>query len=168
MNLTLLFIFPLILVALIIYFENFFFKNKDTHQELIDDNNWDLIDEYTLLIKKGMDKNEAIGRLLENDNINKSFSKHELDMIIVSDIGDSKIADLNKDFDWELPPTSPEAERLINKYTLKVKNGDYSVTSLHDAVDELYTHEEVQKYFGRDDLLYIVDERSGFVIDAKK
>ena len=139
---------------------------KDTIEELNDAD--ELIDKYTLLIKEGMDKNEAIEKLLQFEIIAKQYSKHELDFFIVSDIGDSKIADLNKDFDWELPPTSPEAERLINKYTLKVKNGDYSVTSLHDAVDELYSHEEIQKYYNKDDLFYIVDERSGFVIDVKK
>ena len=84
-------------------------------------------------------------------------------MFIVSDIGDRKIADLNKDFDLELPPTSEEALRLIRECVFKVKNGDHSHTTLHNAVDELYAHEEIQKYYGKDDLLYIVDGDAGMV-----
>ena len=139
---------------------------KDTIEELNDAD--ELIDKYTLLVKEGMDKNEAIEKLLQFEIIAKQYSKHELDFFIVSDIGDSKIADLNKDFDLELPPTSEEALRLIRECALKVKNGDHSKAFLHNAIDELYSHEEIQKYYNKDDLFYIVDERSGFVIDAKK
>ena len=74
-----------------------------------------------------------------------------------------EIADLNKDFDWELPPTSEEALRLIRECTMKVKNGDHSKASLHNAIDELYSHEEIQKYYNKDDLFYIVDGNAGLV-----
>tara|TARA_B100000787_G_C15979071_1_gene200753 strand:+ start:75 stop:512 length:438 start_codon:yes stop_codon:yes gene_type:complete len=134
---------------------------KDTIEELNDAE--ELIDKYTLLVKEGMDKNEAIEKLLQFEIIAKQYSKHELDFFIVSDIGDSKIADLNKDFDWELPPTSEEALRLIRECTLKVRNGDHSHTTLHNAVDELYSHEEIQKYYNKDDLFYIVDGNAGLV-----
>ena len=134
---------------------------KDTIEELNDAD--ELIDKYTFLVKEGMDKNEAIEKLLQFEIIAKQYTKHELDMFIVSDIGDSKIADLNKDFDWELPPTSEEALRLIRECTLKVRNGDHSHTTLHNAVDELYSHEEIQKYYNKDDLFYIVDENAGLV-----
>ena len=134
---------------------------KDTIEELNDAD--ELIDKYTLLVKEGMDKNEAIEKLLQFEIIAKQYSKHELDFFIVSDIGDSKIADLNKDFDWELPPTSEEALRLIRECTLKVKNGDHSHATLHNAIDELYRHEEIQKYYNKDDLFYIVDGNAGMV-----
>ena len=134
---------------------------KDTIEELNDAD--ELIDKYTLLVKEGMDKNEAIEKLLQFEIIAKQYSKHELDFFIVSDIGDSKIADLNKDFDWELPPTSEEALRLIRECTLKVKNGDHSKASLHNAIDELYSHEEIQKYYNKDDLFYIVDGNAELV-----
>ena len=134
---------------------------KDTIEQLNDVDK--IIDKYTLLVKEGMDKNEAIEKLLQFEIIAKQYSKHELDMFIVSDIGDSKIADLNKDFDWELPPTSEKALRLIRECVFKVKNGDHSHATLHNAVEELYTHEEIQKYYGKDDLLYIVDGDAGMV-----
>ena len=134
---------------------------KDAIEELNDAD--ELIDKYTLLVKKGMDKNEAIEKLLQFEIIAKQYSKHELDFFIVYDIGDSKIADLNKDFDWELPPTSEEALRLIRECTLKVKNGDHSHATLHNAVDELYSHEEIQKYYNKDDLFYIVDGNAGLI-----
>ena len=134
---------------------------KDTIEELNDAE--ELIDKYTILVKEGMDKNEAIEKLLQFEIIAKQYTKHELDMFIVSDIDDSKIADLNKDFDWELPPTSEEALRLIRECTLKVKNGDHSKASLHNAIDELYSHEEIQKYYNKDDLFYIVDGNAGLV-----
>tara|TARA_B100001094_G_scaffold280191_1_gene290845 strand:- start:377 stop:877 length:501 start_codon:yes stop_codon:yes gene_type:complete len=134
---------------------------KDAIEELNDAE--ELIDKYTLLVKEGMDKNEAIEKLLQFEIVAKQYSKHELDFFIVYDIGDSKIADLNKDFDWELPPTSEEALRLIRECTLKVKNGDHSKASLHNAIDELYSHEEIQKYYNKDDLFYIVDGNAGLV-----
>ena len=134
---------------------------KETIEELNDAEQ--LIDKYTLLVKEGMDKNEAIEKLLQFEIIAKQYSKHELDFFIVSDIGDSKIADLNKDFDWELPPTSEEALRLIRECTLKVKNGDHSHATLHNAVDELYSHEEIQKYYNKDDLFYIIDGNAGLI-----
>jgi len=134
---------------------------KDTIEDLNDAD--ELIEKYTFLVKEGMDKNEAIKKLLQFEIIDKQYTKHELDMFIVSDIDDSKIADLNKDFDWELPPTSEEALRLIKECVFKVKNGDHSHATLHNAVDELYTHEEIQKYYVKDDLLYIVDGDAGMV-----
>ena len=134
---------------------------KDTIEDLNDAD--ELIEKYTFLVKEGMDKNEAIKKLLQFEIIDKQYTKHELDMFIVSDIDDSKIADLNKDFDWELPPTSEEALRLIRECTLKVKNGDHSKASLHNAIDELYSHEEIQKYYNKDDLFYIVDGDTGMV-----
>ena len=136
---------------------------KNTIEELNDAD--ELIDKYTLLVKEGMDKNEAIEKLLQFEIIAKQYSKHELDFFIVSDIGDSKITDLNKDFDWELPPTSEEALRLIRECTLKVKNGDHSHATLHNAIDELYSHEEIQKYYNKDDLFYIVDGNAGLVTE---
>ena len=134
---------------------------KDTIEELNDAD--ELIDKYTFLVKEGMDKNKAIEKLLQFETIAKQYTKHELDMFIVSDIGDRKIADLNKDFDLELSPTSEEAERLIRECVFKVKNGDHSKTSLHNAIDELYSHEEIQKYYNKDDLFYIVDGNAGLV-----
>ena len=134
---------------------------KDTIEDLNDAD--ELIEKYTFLVKEGMDKNEAIKKLLQFEIIDKQYTKHELDMFIVSDIDDSKIADLNKDFDWELPPTSEEALRLIRECTLKVKNGDHSHATLHNAIDELYSHEEIQKYYNKDDLFYIVDGNAGLV-----
>ena len=145
-----------LLVTFVIIVESYI---KRIRRESIEADTEDLIDQYTSRVKKGMNKNEAISKLLENENIKKDYSKHELDFQIVSEIGDKKIAELNDDFDWELPPSSKEADRLISECADKVKKGQ----DLHEAIDELYKHKEVQKYYDRMDLFYIVDELSGFV-----
>ena len=145
-----------LLVTFVIIVESYI---KRVRRESIEADTEDLIDQYTSRVKKGMNKNEAISKLLENENIKKDYSKHELDFQIVTEIGDKKITELNDDFDWELPPSSKEADRLISECANKVKKGQ----DLHEAIDELYKHQEVQKYYDRMDLFYIVDELSGFV-----
>ena len=57
------------------------------------------------------------------------------------------------------------ALRLIRECTLGVKNGDHSHATLHNAIDELYSHEEIQKYYNKDDLFYIVDGNAGLVTE---
>ena len=52
---------------------------KATIKELNDAD--ELIEKYTLLVKEGMDKNEAIEKLLQFEIIAKQYSKHELDFL---------------------------------------------------------------------------------------
>ena len=58
----------------------------------------DITTKYINLIKEGMDKDKAIDEIFTIDEIKKRYTKWEMDLYIVTEISDKKIARLNESY----------------------------------------------------------------------
>lgn len=101
-------ILPLIFFCLVVFVAIYFIKkkysiykekyNQRIKGEALAQEFHDITNKYINLIKEGMDKDKAIDKIFTFDTMKKMYTKWEIDLYIVTEINNKKIARLNENY----------------------------------------------------------------------